>query len=76
MEQKKASRNCDRSGRWEEGDYSQCLYTNDVTRVLHTFILVSDILDRLLFFFFLQVWCRLICKAFKAPLGKNKYTLE
>jgi len=41
VEQKKASRNCDRSGRWEEGDYSQCLYTNDITRVLHTFILVS-----------------------------------
>ncbi|XP_016105815.1 G-protein coupled receptor 124-like [Sinocyclocheilus grahami] len=39
VEQKKASRNCDRSGRWEEGDYSQCLYTNDITRVLHTFIL-------------------------------------
>ncbi|KTF96290.1 hypothetical protein cypCar_00025015, partial [Cyprinus carpio] len=40
VEEKKASRNCDRSGRWEEGDYSQCLYTNDITRVLHTFILV------------------------------------
>uniref|UniRef100_A0A8C1RVV6 Adhesion G protein-coupled receptor A2 n=1 Tax=Cyprinus carpio TaxID=7962 RepID=A0A8C1RVV6_CYPCA len=39
-EQKKASRNCDRSGHWEEGDYSQCLYTNDITRVLHTFILM------------------------------------
>ncbi|XP_057213521.1 adhesion G protein-coupled receptor A2 isoform X1 [Triplophysa rosa] len=40
VEQKKASRYCDRSGRWEEGDYSQCLYTNDITRVLHTFILM------------------------------------
>uniref|UniRef100_A0A8C2KIX2 Adhesion G protein-coupled receptor A2 n=1 Tax=Cyprinus carpio TaxID=7962 RepID=A0A8C2KIX2_CYPCA len=40
VEQKKASRNCDRSGHWEEGDYSQCLYTNDITRVLHTFILM------------------------------------
>uniref|UniRef100_A0A8C2KCP1 Adhesion G protein-coupled receptor A2 n=1 Tax=Cyprinus carpio TaxID=7962 RepID=A0A8C2KCP1_CYPCA len=40
VEEKKASRNCDRSGRWEEGDYSQCLYTNDITRVLHTFILM------------------------------------
>uniref|UniRef100_A0A8C1Y0B5 Adhesion G protein-coupled receptor A2 n=1 Tax=Cyprinus carpio TaxID=7962 RepID=A0A8C1Y0B5_CYPCA len=38
--EEKASRNCDRSGRWEEGDYSQCLYTNDITRVLHTFILM------------------------------------
>lgn len=40
VEQKKASRNCDRSGRWEEADYSQCLYTNDITRILHTFILM------------------------------------
>ncbi|XP_051525299.1 adhesion G protein-coupled receptor A2 [Myxocyprinus asiaticus] len=40
VEQKRASRYCDRSGRWEEGDYSQCLYTNDITRVLHTFILM------------------------------------
>lgn len=40
-EQKKATRYCDRSGRWEEGDYSNCHYTNDITRVLHTFILVS-----------------------------------
>ncbi|XP_076845234.1 LOW QUALITY PROTEIN: adhesion G protein-coupled receptor A2 [Brachyhypopomus gauderio] len=40
VEQKKASRYCDRSGRWEEGDYSQCLYTNDITNVLHTFILM------------------------------------
>ncbi|XP_061115763.1 adhesion G protein-coupled receptor A2 [Conger conger] len=39
-EQKKATRYCDRSGRWEEGDYSQCHYTNDITRVLHTFILM------------------------------------
>ncbi|XP_066500588.1 adhesion G protein-coupled receptor A2 [Hoplias malabaricus] len=40
VEQKRASRYCDRSGRWEEGDYSQCLYTNDITNVLHTFILM------------------------------------
>lgn len=40
VEQNKASRYCDRSGRWEEGNYSQCLYTNDLTRVLHTFILM------------------------------------
>ncbi|XP_030622156.1 adhesion G protein-coupled receptor A2 [Chanos chanos] len=40
VEQKRASRYCDRSGHWEEGDYSQCLYTNDITRVLHTFILM------------------------------------
>eukprot|EP00064_Thunnus_orientalis_P007562 superscaffoldBa00000849_g7584 len=39
MEQKKASRYCDRSGKWEEGDYSNCHYTNGITRVLHTFIL-------------------------------------
>ncbi|XP_048853938.1 adhesion G protein-coupled receptor A2 [Brienomyrus brachyistius] len=39
LEQKKASRYCDRSGRWEEGDYSHCLYTNDITRVLYSFIL-------------------------------------
>uniref|UniRef100_A0A8C6S990 Adhesion G protein-coupled receptor A2 n=1 Tax=Neogobius melanostomus TaxID=47308 RepID=A0A8C6S990_9GOBI len=39
MEQKKASRNCDRSGRWQEGNYTNCHYTNGITRVLHTFIL-------------------------------------
>ncbi|XP_043967173.1 adhesion G protein-coupled receptor A2 [Gambusia affinis] len=38
-EQKKASRYCDRSGKWHEGDYSNCQYTNGITRVLHTFIL-------------------------------------
>ncbi|MFT7813474.1 adhesion G protein-coupled receptor A2-like, partial [Arapaima gigas] len=40
QEQKKASRYCDRSGHWEEGDYSHCLYTNDITRVLYNFILM------------------------------------
>lgn len=35
-----ASRLCDRAGRWEPGDYSHCLYTNDITRVLYTFVLV------------------------------------
>ncbi|KAM9858250.1 adhesion G protein-coupled receptor A2 [Aulostomus maculatus] len=39
MEQKKASRHCDRTGAWQEGDYSDCHYTNGITRVLHTFIL-------------------------------------
>ncbi|XP_068167414.1 LOW QUALITY PROTEIN: adhesion G protein-coupled receptor A2 [Antennarius striatus] len=39
IEQKKASRYCDRSGKWQEGDYSDCHYTNGITRVLHTFIL-------------------------------------
>ncbi|KAM4747673.1 adhesion G protein-coupled receptor A2 [Rhinophrynus dorsalis] len=37
-QEKKASRRCDRSGSWEEGDYSNCLYTNDITRVLYTFV--------------------------------------
>ncbi|KAG8440851.1 hypothetical protein GDO86_006548, partial [Hymenochirus boettgeri] len=36
----KASRACDRSGHWEEGDYSNCLYTNDITRVLYSFVLM------------------------------------
>ncbi|KAM9474884.1 adhesion G protein-coupled receptor A2 [Clarias gariepinus] len=40
VDQKRASRHCDRSGRWQEGDYSQCLYTNDITNVLHTFMLM------------------------------------
>nr|XP_006625534.1 PREDICTED: G-protein coupled receptor 124 [Lepisosteus oculatus] len=40
VEQKRASRHCNRLGRWEEGDYSQCLYKNDITRVLHTFVLM------------------------------------
>lgn len=39
--EKQAWRHCDRTGRWEEGDYSHCLYTNDITRVLYTFVLVS-----------------------------------
>ncbi|XP_032372862.1 adhesion G protein-coupled receptor A2 [Etheostoma spectabile] len=39
IEQKKASRYCDRSGNWQEGDYTDCHYTNGITRVLHTFIL-------------------------------------
>ncbi|KAI5622050.1 adhesion G protein-coupled receptor A2 precursor [Silurus asotus] len=40
VDQKRASRYCDRSGQWAEGDYSQCLYTNDITNVLHTFLLM------------------------------------
>ena len=36
----RASRRCDRAGRWEPGDYSHCLYTNDITGVLYTFVLV------------------------------------
>ncbi|CAL8342704.1 unnamed protein product [Lota lota] len=39
MEQKKAFRYCDRAGEWQEGDYTNCHYTNGITRVLHTFIL-------------------------------------
>ncbi|TRZ10862.1 hypothetical protein HGM15179_016259, partial [Zosterops borbonicus] len=35
-----ARRRCDRAGRWEDGDYSRCLYTNDITRVLYTFVLM------------------------------------
>uniref|UniRef100_A0A8C4Z5Y4 Adhesion G protein-coupled receptor A2 n=1 Tax=Gadus morhua TaxID=8049 RepID=A0A8C4Z5Y4_GADMO len=38
-EQKKALRYCDRDGNWQEGDYTNCLYTNHITRVLHTVIL-------------------------------------
>ncbi|CAM9186935.1 unnamed protein product, partial [Lampetra planeri] len=44
MEQRKASRYCDRSGKWQDGDYSNCHYTNGITHVLHTFILVSGLL--------------------------------
>uniref|UniRef100_H2T8Y4 Adhesion G protein-coupled receptor A2 n=1 Tax=Takifugu rubripes TaxID=31033 RepID=H2T8Y4_TAKRU len=40
IEQKKASRYCDRSGKWQEGNYTDCHYTNGITRVLHTFILM------------------------------------
>lgn len=40
--EKQAWRRCDRTGRWEDGDYSHCLYTNDITRVLYTFVLVSE----------------------------------
>ncbi|XP_038016349.1 adhesion G protein-coupled receptor A2-like isoform X2 [Motacilla alba alba] len=38
--EKQAWRRCDRTGRWEDGDYSHCLYTNDITRVLYTFVLM------------------------------------
>ncbi|XP_048368574.1 adhesion G protein-coupled receptor A2 isoform X1 [Sphaerodactylus townsendi] len=38
--EKQAWRRCDRTGHWEEGDYSHCLYTNDITRVLYTFVLM------------------------------------
>ncbi|XP_068776805.1 adhesion G protein-coupled receptor A2 isoform X2 [Struthio camelus] len=38
--EQQASRRCDRAGRWEDGDYSHCLYTNDITRVLYTFVLM------------------------------------
>ncbi|NXU08110.1 AGRA2 protein, partial [Pardalotus punctatus] len=38
--EKQAWRCCDRAGRWEDGDYSHCLYTNDITRVLYTFVLM------------------------------------
>lgn len=41
IEQKKASRKCDQTGTWLEADYTDCHYTNGITRVLHTFILVS-----------------------------------
>nr|XP_033804665.1 adhesion G protein-coupled receptor A2 [Geotrypetes seraphini] len=40
VQEKRASRRCDRTGRWKEGDYSNCLYTNDITRVLYTFVLM------------------------------------
>ena len=45
MEQKKALRYCDRAGKWQEGDYTNCHYTNNITRLLHTFILVSNALS-------------------------------
>ncbi|XP_060712720.1 adhesion G protein-coupled receptor A2 isoform X2 [Hemiscyllium ocellatum] len=38
--EKRTSRKCQRSGQWEDADYSECLYTNDYTRVLYTFILM------------------------------------
>ncbi|XP_054853175.1 adhesion G protein-coupled receptor A2 isoform X2 [Eublepharis macularius] len=38
--EKQAWRRCGRTGHWEEGDYSHCLYTNDITRVLYTFVLM------------------------------------
>ncbi|MGH0133259.1 UNVERIFIED_CONTAM: hypothetical protein FKN15_059331 [Acipenser sinensis] len=38
--EKRALRHCNREGRWEEGDYGQCLYTSDITRGLYTFVLM------------------------------------
>lgn len=35
-EERKASRFCDRDGRWRDGNYSLCLYTSDITRLLHS----------------------------------------
>nr|XP_015202473.1 PREDICTED: adhesion G protein-coupled receptor A1 isoform X1 [Lepisosteus oculatus] len=37
LKEKKSLRRCDRTGRWAEGDYSQCPYASEVTRVLHEF---------------------------------------
>ncbi|XP_006000352.1 adhesion G protein-coupled receptor A2 [Latimeria chalumnae] len=34
-QENRALRRCDRTGCWEEGDYSSCLYTNDITSALH-----------------------------------------
>ncbi|XP_034546907.1 adhesion G protein-coupled receptor A2 [Notolabrus celidotus] len=39
LEQKKASRFCDENGKWRDANYTDCHYTNGITRVLHTFIL-------------------------------------
>ncbi|XP_057703612.1 adhesion G protein-coupled receptor A3 isoform X4 [Corythoichthys intestinalis] len=33
--EKKAWRRCDRTGRWDEEDYTQCPYASEFTRVLH-----------------------------------------
>ncbi|MBN3280306.1 AGRA2 protein, partial [Polyodon spathula] len=38
--EKRALRHCNRAGRWEEGDYGQCLHTSDITRGLYTFVLM------------------------------------
>lgn len=35
VEDRRASRQCDRSGHWNEGDYTRCEYMKDTTRVLH-----------------------------------------
>ncbi|XP_069755672.1 adhesion G protein-coupled receptor A3 isoform X2 [Narcine bancroftii] len=36
-QQGKAWRKCDRTGQWTKGNYSQCAYANEITRVLHRF---------------------------------------
>ncbi|XP_062927823.1 adhesion G protein-coupled receptor A3 isoform X1 [Mobula hypostoma] len=35
--QGKAWRKCDRTGQWTEGNYTECAYANEVTRILHRF---------------------------------------
>lgn len=39
--EKKAWRRCDRAGRWDEDDYTQCPYASELTRVLHELTQVS-----------------------------------
>ncbi|KAG2462043.1 AGRA2 protein, partial [Polypterus senegalus] len=41
LKERRAFRRCDRAGHWMEDDYSECPYSNEVTRVLHAFSQVS-----------------------------------
>nr|XP_005999896.1 PREDICTED: G-protein coupled receptor 124-like [Latimeria chalumnae] len=41
LEERQAWRKCDRNGNWAEDNYSACSYSNEVTRVLHTFSQMS-----------------------------------
>ncbi|XP_033882254.3 adhesion G protein-coupled receptor A2-like isoform X2 [Acipenser ruthenus] len=41
LKERRSWRRCDRAGLWAEDDYSECLYSIEVTRVLHAFSQVS-----------------------------------
>ncbi|XP_039626559.1 adhesion G protein-coupled receptor A3 isoform X1 [Polypterus senegalus] len=41
LKERRAFRRCDRAGHWMEDDYSECPYSNEVTRVLHAFSQMS-----------------------------------
>lgn len=40
-EEAKAWRKCNRTGRWEEENYSECPYSQEITQVLHAFSQVT-----------------------------------
>lgn len=83
IEQKKASRHCDENGKWRDANYTDCHYTNGITRVLHTFILVRAIPQFLLMFNYVDSFVQITSSpsfifalAFQRPINvSNAVTL-